>query len=123
MFFQINVGNAVGTMFPALWFNWYDVNSDDSDYSQGKHLIFVLVIIQAGIAILNSVLNLLLFKKEPPTPPSFTAQVEREPMSEALLILVKKVPYLLLFFSICSAMAGFNALQSLVSYFVDFGSL
>jgi FLVCR family feline leukemia virus subgroup C receptor-related protein len=50
----------------------------------------------ASINTVLSIFPLILFKEKPPTPPSFTASLEKEPLMMGLKHLVKNKNYILI---------------------------
>lgn len=60
------------------------------------------MLIIAIMVSLMSILNLIFYKDKPATPPSFSADTDREEFSVALTILVKKKTYVLI--TICFAL-------------------
>ncbi|KAL4477768.1 hypothetical protein ABPG72_018942 [Tetrahymena utriculariae] len=102
--FFSTVTGVVGLVIPGIYFAGYKAADDTSEnYQHGKDLTFNLLLISAVIVSSTSVLNLLFYKDKPATPPSFSANVDREDFKTALQILIKKRTYVLITicFSFC----------------------
>ncbi len=87
-------------MWPGIWFRNFDTDDNsEANLKVGRDLVFSLTLAQAILISIVIVCNFLFVVEKPPTPPSFTADVEKESITDSIKILLKDKTYMILFFS------------------------
>ena len=85
--FSNAISGAIGTFMSVLLF---DKNNPKESFQRLMYIQFILI---GGVFVLN----ILLFRAQPPTPPSFSSSQPRESFKEGMPHLVKNKQYLKLF--------------------------
>ena len=76
------------------------------------------MVVELVMALICCLPNMLLQKSKPPTPPSASGNVPREPFAQALKGLFKNRDYLLLFVSFGCYFGIFNGISVILSYLI-----
>ncbi len=87
-------------MWPGVWFANFDTDDNsEQNLQKGRDLVFTLTLSQSILVSVFIILNFLLVVEKPPTPPSFSADVKKERILDAIKILLSDKTYIILFFS------------------------
>ena len=77
------------------------------------------MLIETILAILCFIPNLLLQDSKPPTPPSASGSMKRDPFSIAIPSMMKNINYILLLIAFGCYFGVFNALSIILSYLLE----
>lgn len=115
----LNVSLVIGILIPGFVFNGYKPDEGDPEnIEKGKKITFNLMFIEALIAIICLIPNIILQKSNPPTPPSDSGNVKREPFKIAIPKMLKNRNYLLLLIAFGCYFGIFNALSIILSFLI-----
>lgn len=76
------------------------------------------MMIEAIMAFCCFVPNMLFQKKNPPTPPSASGAIQRQPFKEAMPKMMKNINYILLLATFFLYFGIFNAISIVLSYLI-----
>ncbi|EGR33456.1 major facilitator superfamily protein, putative [Ichthyophthirius multifiliis] len=95
--FFSTVSGIIGLLIPGIFFSKYDASKDNQEtFQEGKNLTFNLLLVQAIVVSVFAVLNIIFYRDKPLTPPSYSANVQREDFQKSLKLLVKNKTYILI---------------------------
>jgi Na+/melibiose symporter-like transporter len=112
----------LGIFIPGLVFGDYEPNPDN--YSEGRSKTFELMFIQALMGLVCFGVNVVFQENKPPTPPSDSGNVVREPFNVAIPRMLKNKNYLFLLLAFGCYFGIFNGISIILSYLLKpwFGS-
>ena len=116
----LNVSLIVGILIPGFVFKGYAPDEHDPvNLEQGKQVTFRLMVIEAIMAAVCFLPNMLFQDSMPPTPPSESGSIKREPFNVAIPKMLKNVNYMLMLLAFGLYFGVFNALSIILSYLVE----
>ncbi|KAL4478634.1 hypothetical protein ABPG74_006869 [Tetrahymena malaccensis] len=116
--FWTNLNGIAGMMFAGNFMGSY--RYDATNEEEGKTLVFELMLLIAFIVSGIGVLLWVFFKQHPPTPPSFTAQIEREQnFKESVVHLIKNRNYVFIVIQQGLILGSINGMSTSISYFIN----
>ncbi|KAL4470886.1 hypothetical protein ABPG72_005920 [Tetrahymena utriculariae] len=116
--FWTNLNGIAGMMFAGNFMGSY--RYEPSNEEEGKTLVFELMLLIAIIVSAIGVLLWVFFKQHPPTPPSFTAQIEREQnFKESVVHLIKNRNYVFIVIQQGLILGSINGMSTSISYFIN----
>lgn len=110
----INVSLIIGMIIPGLVFTGYEPTS--TNLEEGKDLTFKLMLIEAILGYICFIPNMIFQKSKPPTPPSDSAEIKREPFKVAMPSMMKNRNYVFLLIAFGCFFGVFNGLSIVLSY-------
>ena len=116
----LNVSLVVGILIPGFVFHGYHPDIlDPVSIQKGKDITWKLMMIETVLALLCIVPNLIFQESKPPTPPSESGNIKRQPFKEAIPQMLKNKNFLLLLTSFGCFFGIFNALSIILSYLIQ----
>ncbi|EAS00129.2 MFS transporter (macronuclear) [Tetrahymena thermophila SB210] len=116
--FWTNLNGIAGMMFAGNFMGSY--RYDASNEEEGKTLVFELMLLIAIVVTSIGVLLWIFFRQHPPTPPSFTAQIEREQnFKESVVHLIKNRNYVFIVIQQGLILGSINGMSTSISYFIS----
>lgn len=86
---------------------------------EGRSLTFNLMMVEMVMGIVCYGMNIIFQKNLPPTPPSDSGTVKREPFKVAMRTLFKKTNYILLLLAFGCYFGIFNGISIVLSYILE----
>lgn len=111
----LNVSLVLGLLIPGIFFTGYKPTPNDL---KGKQITFKLLMIEAIIAVLCLIPNIIFQESLPPTPPSDAGNIKREPFKIAIPKMLKNRNFILLLVCFGCYFGIFNALSIVLSFLV-----
>jgi FLVCR family feline leukemia virus subgroup C receptor-related protein len=113
----LNVSLIIGIFIPGIVFGSYNVKPvTEESIARGKELTFDLMVVETILAAICYLPNILFQDSHPPTPPSDSGSVVREPFKKAIPALFKNKNYILLLIAFGCYFGIFNGLSIILSY-------
>ena len=115
----LNVSLVIGILIPGFVFNGYKPDPKDAaNIQRGKNVTFRLMMIEAIIAVVCLIPNIIFQESKPPTPPSDSASMSREPFKVAIPKMLKNKNYILLLAAFGCYFGIFNAISIILSFLI-----
>jgi FLVCR family feline leukemia virus subgroup C receptor-related protein len=111
----LNVSLIAGFFIPFIFFRNYELSEADFR-EQGRSLTFQLMAAEAILTAVCLLPNIIFQESKPPTPPSESGSMEREPFKIAVPKMLKNVNYVLLLTAFGCYFGIFNAISIALSY-------
>ena len=116
----LNVSLVIGILIPGFVFNGYHPDTKDPvNIEKGRDITFKLMLIQTILALICFIPNIFFQSSKPPTPPSASGNIERQPFSVAIPKMLKNKNFLLLLISFGCFFGIFNAISITLSYLIQ----
>lgn len=113
----VNVSLIVGILIPGVMFRNYHATPETID--DGKALTFKLMLVEAIMGYLCFLPNIFFQQDKPPTPPSESGDMVREPFTQAVGKLLRNKNYLLLLTAFGLYFGLFNAISITLSFLLE----
>jgi len=110
----------LGIFIPGLVFGDYKPEiSSQSSIDEGKSLTFKLMLVEVIMGACCYIPSIFFQEEQPPTPPSDSVTVVREPFKIALPKLLTNVNYVLLLLAFGCYFGIFNGISIILSYLIE----
>lgn len=113
----VNVSLIIGILIPGVMFSSY--HATEETIQQGKDLTFNLMLVEAIMGYLCFIPNIFLQQDKPPTPPSESGDMVREPFGEAVCKLIRNKNYILMLTAFGFYFGLFNAISITLSFLLE----
>lgn len=113
----LNVSLILGIFIPKIVFGSYDPMQDG--FEKGRELTFNVMLVEAIMGVFCYGLNILFQIDKPPTPPSDSGSVVREPFKVAIPKLFRNRNYVLLLIAFGCYFGIFNGISVILSYLLE----
>lgn len=116
----LNVSLIIGILIPGFVFKGYAPDeSDPENLAEGRHTTFKLMMVETIMAAVCFLPNMLFQDSLPPTPPSESGLMPREPFKIAMPKMLKNTNYMLLLIAFGCYFGIFNAISIILSYLIE----
>ncbi len=113
----LNISLILGIFVPGIVFG--DYKPDANNLEEGKTLAFQTMLVEAIMGYVCYLVNIIFQESTPPTPPSDSVSVPKEPFTIAIPKLFKNKDYVLLLLAFGCYFGIFNGLSIVLSYLIE----
>ena len=110
----VNVSLIIGIIIPGVMFSNYHATPESIE--QGKKLTFNLMLVEAIMGYICFLPNIFFQQNKPPTPPSESGDMVREPFGQAVRKLFRNKNYMLMLTAFGLYFGLFNAISITLSF-------
>lgn len=115
----LNVSLVIGILIPGIFFHNFapDVLKPET-ITEGRNRTWKLMLVETILAILCFLPNIFLQDNKPPTPPSESGNIVRQPFKEAIPRMLKNKNFILMLLAFGCFFGIFNAISIVLSYLI-----